>query len=232
MILRLKPLVFGLFCGLALSQTVAAQDEAISTRSKRIAQQIVSVPMLADAPASDFERVAWCHGILSGHMEIAERIKDEDPVMRTIGKSYLKTYEAALSLSEAGKTDAGRALGEKARMAGNKSWDEARAADIARQTGAYLNWSLPGDCERATLAISGHPDLFAEMADEDEAQIINKTLASGDTKGAKSVLTLNIPAKSTVKAKTKPQSKTRSLQSKTGKTQAKKPSQTLDPTHN
>lgn len=159
----------------ALAQTVSG-DQAISTHTKRVSSQVLPTPSIDQAPKSDFERVAWCHGILSGHMEMAVRVHEEDEVMKTIGQSYLKTYEAALTLSAEGQTDAGRALAEKARDTGFHQWDEASKASIDKQTGAYLNWSLPGDCERAAVTISGHPNLFEEMATAKESETIAETL--------------------------------------------------------
>lgn len=139
-------------------------------------------PTIEDAPADDYQRVAWCHGILSGDMELAERIASLEPVderIQTIGRSYLRAYEAALTLSGQGKTEAAHAVAEQARQRGYDGWKGAREADIRKAAYAYDTWQLPGDCEHAAVRLSGHPNLFAEMATDEEAQAVAAALSSG-----------------------------------------------------
>lgn len=139
-------------------------------------------PTIDDAPKGDFERVAWCHGILSGDMELAEIIAPLEPVderIQTIGRSYLRAYEAALTLSSEGKSASGRATAEMARQRGYNAWAHARTAEIRKAAYAYDSWQLPGDCEHAAVRISGHPNLFAELATDAEAAVISETLNSG-----------------------------------------------------
>lgn len=143
-------------------------------------------PTIDDAPADDYQRVAWCHGILTGNMQLAEQISSIEPVdqrIQTIGRSYLRAYEAALTLSGKGKTPEGFALADKARQHGFDAWDGARKAEVHKAAYAYATWQLPGDCEHAATRISGHPNLFAEMATDEEAQVIADTLNSGGPRG-------------------------------------------------
>jgi hypothetical protein len=164
---------------------VPDEDGPIATKGKRIAGQILPVPLIEEAPANDFERVAWCYGILSGHMDIAERIGDNDPEIRAIGKSYLKTYEAALTLSTEGQTTEGHKRASEWQKTGFQSWATVRAATKDKQGGAYMNWMLPADCEKASVRISGRPNLFAEMQDEKEAALIGATLKRGPQSASK-----------------------------------------------
>ncbi len=139
-------------------------------------------PMIDDAPADDYQRVAWCHGILSGDMELAEQIGSLEPVderIQTIGRSYLRAYEAALTLSGRGKSEAAHAIAEQARRRGYDSWKGARDAEIHKAAYAYDTWQLPGDCEHAAIRLSGHPNLFAEMATDEEAEAVTAALNSG-----------------------------------------------------
>jgi hypothetical protein len=178
---------------LSLVSTVAlADDEVIATNVKALKSQIIPSPVLSDAPEDDFNRVAWCHGILSGHMDLAERIASQEPVsemMQSIGASYLRTYEAALTLSAEGKTDKGRKSAEVARQKGFDGWEAARTADMDMAVGAYINWSLPGDCERATIAVSGKPDIFKVMQTDDEASLIADTLKPASERSRLDVFT-------------------------------------------
>lgn len=158
---------------------VAQEDGPIATNVTGIKEQVIRTPVIADAPADDFNRVAWCHGILSGHMDLAERISDAEPLsqeMEKIGASYLRAYEAALTLSKKGEAAEGRKSAETAREKGFNGWEEARKAPKGQAAGAYINWSLPGDCERAAKALSGHPDIFKEMQTEEEAKIIAEAM--------------------------------------------------------
>ncbi len=140
------------------------------------------IPTIHDAPPDDYQRVAWCHGALTGDMELAEQIAPLEPVdesIQTIGRSYLRAYEAALTLSGKGKTEDGHALAEKARQAGYDGWADVRKAELKKAAYAYDTWQLPGECEHAAVRLSGHPNLFAEMATDDEAKAIEAALNSG-----------------------------------------------------
>jgi hypothetical protein len=138
-------------------------------------------PYIEEAPTDDFQRVAWCHGTLSAHMELAEKIKDIsplDPQIQAIGASYLRAYEAALTLSKKGENETGHSAAEGARQKGYNSWALARKAKIEKTAWAYNTWQLPGECEQATVRLSGHEHIFAEMATDEEADIIAATLSS------------------------------------------------------
>lgn len=149
----------------------------------RNADGTLHAPDLSDAPSDDFLRVAWCHGVLSGDMELAEIISSiypEDKDLRLIGTSYLRAYEAALTLSGKGKSDADHQKAEDVREFGYNEWAAARDdVNLKEAAGTYANWQLPGDCEHAAVRLSGHPNLFAEMATDEEVDAITAALTSG-----------------------------------------------------
>lgn len=166
----------------AKTKAAATSSSAAATPKSRSDADTLHVPTIEDAPKSDFERVAWCHGVLSGDMQLADlidKVEPKDPQITMIGVSYLRAYEAALTLSAQGKTATGHTVAEKARQKGFNEWDQARKAEIHKTAWVYDNWQLPGDCEHAAVRLSGHPNLFAEMATEDEAKTINEVLNSG-----------------------------------------------------
>jgi hypothetical protein len=157
----------------------AANDPAVTGRN---ADGSLHAPNLDDAPKDDFLRVAWCHGVLSGNMEVAEQVDSVMPVddqIQMIGMSYLRAYEAALTLSGKGKDEAAHKKAEDVRDFGYNEWAATRAAPTKEAAFAYANWQLPGDCEHAAVRISGHPNLFAEMATEKELDAIALALNSG-----------------------------------------------------
>ncbi|ESQ86212.1 hypothetical protein AEAC466_03180 [Asticcacaulis sp. AC466] len=188
-------------CALALSAISAeAKPKAQPTTAKKAASaQVIPAanspavtgrntdgslrtPILEDAPSDDFLKVAWCHGILSGNMEIAEMIDSVAPVddqIQKIGMSYLRSYEAALTLSGRGKDEAQHKKAEQVRDYGYNQWSATRAAPPKEAAFAYANWQLPGECEHAAVRLSGHPNLFAEMATDEEATAIAAALSSG-----------------------------------------------------
>jgi hypothetical protein len=157
----------------------AADNAAITGRN---ADGSLHSPTLEDAPKEDFLRVAWCHGILSGNMEMAEMVDSIMPIddqIQTIGVSYLRAYEAALTLSGKGKDAVQHKKAEEVRDYGYNEWAAARAAPTPEAAYAYANWQLPGDCEHAAVRLSGHPNLFAEMATDKEMDAIELALNSG-----------------------------------------------------
>lgn len=115
------------------------------------------------APADDFGFVAWCDGVLAGHMDIAERVKDVlpiDEVQQKVGKAYLRAYVRALDGSAEGRTEEGRRRADQLRQDGWSKWDKARAADHTLAAETYLSYQLPGRCEHAAIRLSKNPNLF------------------------------------------------------------------------
>jgi hypothetical protein len=190
-------------CAFAFSATIPVdaattkkRPSVASTAKKAVAKPVANAPVITgrnsdgslhaptldDAPKDDFLRVAWCHGVLSGNMEMAELVDSVMPVddqIQTIGLSYLRAYEAALTLSGKGKDEAQHKKAEEVRDYGYNEWAATRTAPTKEAAYAYANWQLPGDCEHAAVRLSGHPNLFAEMATEDELNAIALALSSG-----------------------------------------------------
>jgi hypothetical protein len=152
---------------LAAQQTPPADDAPMATQ--RSTPRIPAgppvdpnnLPLPAGAPADDFGLVAWCHGALRGHMALAAQIGETDEEQDTIGREYLKGYDAALTAAAQGKTKKGAAEAKAAREAGYNSWEAARtSSNPAIQKDTYLGWQLPGRCEHAAKRIAGNPNLF------------------------------------------------------------------------
>ena len=121
-----------------------------------------NLPIPAGAPSDDFGLVAWCHGALRGHMELAERINESDEEQQSIGREYLKGYDLALAAASEGKTASGQSAAASARKAGYDSWESARTSgNRETQRYTYLGWQLPGRCEHAAKRISNNPNLFS-----------------------------------------------------------------------
>lgn len=171
------------------TSVIAVPDGAVDTALQTVREESLTPatidnprgPFIEEAPKDDYARVAWCHGALSAHMALADHVQEVtplDPNMQMIGTSYLRAYEAALTLSKKGENEQGRAIAETARKQGFNSWATAFQADIKKAAYAYDTWQLPGDCEIAAVKLSGHPQLFEEMATDDEMAVIESTLTS------------------------------------------------------
>lgn len=142
-------------------------------RAREPVPTAASEPLPAGAPADDFSFVAWCDGVLAGHMDLAERVRSvmpTDPEQQKIGQAYLDAYEKALARSKEGATEAGRKRATEARAIGWNNWDKARAADLKLAAYTYLNWQLPGRCEHAAIRLSGDKSLFRMAPTLEEAQ--------------------------------------------------------------
>jgi len=151
-----------LLLALALLAADPAADAPVSTVSASVVAPVELQP--AGAPTDDFAFVAWCHGVLSGHMEIAERVQSilpMDEVQQKIGKAYIKGYEQALALAPQGGQAGERERAKAARESGFRNWDKARAAELQIAADTYLGWQLPGKCEHAAKRIAGRDDLFS-----------------------------------------------------------------------
>lgn len=124
-----------------------------------------NLPVPAGAPSDDFGLVAWCHGALRGHMELAKVVDEQDEELDTIGREYLKTYEQALAAAPQGRTPDGEKVATAAREAGYGSWSAARGSgNKETQRYTYLGWQLPGRCEHAAKRLTGGPGPSAALA--------------------------------------------------------------------
>ena len=152
-----------LFALLLAAAAAAGRDRRAPAPVQTQAAETLADRIPAGAPKDDFGFVAWCDGVLAGHMDLAERVQSVlplDPVQQKIGQAYLQAYEKALTGSKEGKTEAGRKRAEAAREIGWKNWGPARKANKQLAADTYLAWQLPGHCEKAAIRLSGDQDLF------------------------------------------------------------------------
>lgn len=186
-----------------LALLLLAQDAPVATAKAHLPPPAATAPAAAPAtgqadadalpqgaPADDFGFVAWCDGVLAGHMDIAERVKDVlplDEVQQKVGKAYLKAYVRALDGSAEGKTAEGRKRAEQLRQDGWSKWDQARAADHTLAAETYLSYQLPGRCEHAALRLSKNPNLFKLTPSVDEVGAISTAVRAPSDAGASTI---------------------------------------------
>ena len=142
------------------------------------------------APSDDFGFVAWCDGVLSGHMDLAAHLADVlplDDVQQDIGHAYLRGYASAMAGSPEGKTEEGKKRAEAARLDGWSRWEAARdTPDRNLAVNTYLAYQLPGRCEHAAERLSHNPQLFARApsAEDVEAMGANTVMGRADAVSA------------------------------------------------
>lgn len=168
----LSAAVLSFLLAAAQQTTPPAEDGPVATQrsTPRIPPgppvDINNLPIPAGAPSDDFGFVAWCHGALRGHMELAKQIDESDEEQEAIGREYLRSYEEALSSAPRSRTTEGARAAAEAREVGYGAWAAARTAQNREtQKFTYLGWQLPGRCEHAAKRLaSGSDVLGAAMA--------------------------------------------------------------------
>lgn len=141
-----------------------------------------NLPIPVGAPSDDYGLVAWCHGALRGHMDLAKQIDEVDEEQEAIGREYLKSYDAALAAAPQGKTAEEARVAAKARETGYDSWAPARTStNRETQKYTYLGWQLPGRCEHAAKRLSAGGDLLgAALASPARVETREPPLPTGD----------------------------------------------------
>lgn len=125
------------------------------------------------APSDDYGFVAWCHGALSGHMELRDLVKDElnelspgpsddDARQKEAGDQYLALYTRALRAAEKASPTVLEQRGRAAAAGGYGMWANAKSAEPRNRMWSYLNWELPGRCERVAKSLEEKSTLFGE----------------------------------------------------------------------
>jgi len=130
------------------------------------------------APKDDYGLVAWCHGALSGQIELdplvekdmdaiegkvkAAQRKADDLAIAKEHRRYLALYEKALLAAEKASPTAIHQRGVDAELQGYKIWGPTRnKAPIWRMVD-WGNWEVPPVCEKAAKRLYDRATLFGE----------------------------------------------------------------------
>ncbi len=137
------------------------------------------------APKDDYGLVAWCHGALSGQVELdpivekdmdslegkakAAQRKASDVAIAKEHRRYLALYEKALLAAEKASPVAIHQKGVEAELQGYKIWGPTRnKAPIWRMVD-WGNWEVPPACEKAAKRLYDHASLFGEALKSEAA---------------------------------------------------------------
>jgi len=135
------------------------------------------------APADDYEFVAWCSGILSGHMELFGRVKPELDaiskrwntleqdekdylVQREEGRKAQARFARAMRAAEAAAPREITPRGQAAITAGVSMWQSINSVDKRDQAYSWLNWGLPARCEKIAASLEQKSILAAAVRRE------------------------------------------------------------------
>lgn len=181
-------LIASLFA-LALAAADTPQPQAAPAEPAREAR------LPAGAPEDDYGFVAWCHGALSGHMELYNQVKDDLDVMsppppgnveatRQAGEMYLGLYSRAMEAAEKASPTVIRPRAQQASARGYSSWTAVRAAATRDRTWAYVNWELPPRCEIAAKRLEERSPLFAEALRQSPVAVPDRRPVASSDAGA------------------------------------------------
>lgn len=135
------------------------------------------------APADDYEFVAWCSGILSGHMELFGRVKPElDAIskrwntleqdekdyalQREEGRKAQALFTRSMRAAEAASPREITPRGQAAIAAGVGMWQQINSVDKTNQAYSWLNWGLPARCEKVATELEQRSILAAAVLRE------------------------------------------------------------------
>lgn len=135
------------------------------------------------APSDDYEFVAWCSGILSGHMELFGRVKPEldaiskrwntleqdekdYAVQREEGRKAQALFTRAMRAAEAASPREITPRGQAAIAAGVGMWQQINSVDKTNQAYSWLNWGLPARCEKVATDLEQRSILAAAVLRE------------------------------------------------------------------
>jgi hypothetical protein len=153
-----------------------AAAPAVDPKPMTEAQMEDAVP--DGAPKDDYGLVAWCHGALSGQIELdpivekdmdaiegkakaAER-KASDAAIAKEHRRYMTLYEKALLAAERASPVAIHQKGVDAELQGYKIWGPTRNKPPIWRMVDWGNWEVPPVCEKAAKRLYDHASLFGE----------------------------------------------------------------------
>lgn len=149
-----------LFFALAL----LAQDPAPAAEP---APAVDELPWPVGAPRDDYGLVAWCHGTLTGYLDLHDQVMPEVTRIETTyrppgrslaedmkvyadlqkqGRKDLKLFERAIEAAEKASIRPIAPIGAAAIKQGRAVWSGASGLPPARIAQEWMSWSLPARC--------------------------------------------------------------------------------------
>ncbi|MBT9472516.1 MAG: hypothetical protein V4514_23230 [Pseudomonadota bacterium] len=151
---------------LFLALALFAQDPVAAGASEP-APQAAEPPYPPGAPHDDYGLVSWCHGALTGYLDLHDRVMPEvtriETTYRAPGSSLkedlkvyadmqkqsrqdLKLFARAMEAAERASIKPINTLGGAAVQRGRSGWAAAANLPKARVAQEWMSWSLPARC--------------------------------------------------------------------------------------
>lgn len=151
---------------LAAALSLAAQDGPIATAREIPTESAESIrrreamayayPLPPGVPADDFGFLAYCDGLISGHVQLGESLGERaDAELLRLGRLERQDFHTAREAGAARMTDAQTAAADAAYDAALERWRPyLDNADADRRQEAFdLFYGLPGRCEHAARRV-------------------------------------------------------------------------------
>ncbi|OXE37121.1 MAG: hypothetical protein CGW95_03540 [Phenylobacterium zucineum] len=130
-------------------------------------QAVDDIPYPPDAPKDDYGLVAWCYGVLSGYLDLHDRVLPEvtrieaafrkpgtrlaDDMavyedMRKLSRTNMKLFERAMEAAERASLRPINQAGAAAIAKGRASWSPAANLPTRTVAQQWMGWTLPAVC--------------------------------------------------------------------------------------
>ena len=140
--------------GPMVTATTAPTESAEALRRREAMAYAYPIP--PGVPADDFGFLAYCDGLISGHLQLGETLgQNADAELMRLGRLERQDFESARTTGAARSTPAQNAVADAAFERAMTRWQPyLNNADAdARQTAFDLFFGLPGRCEHAARRV-------------------------------------------------------------------------------
>jgi hypothetical protein len=183
---------------LLLALALLAQDPAAAGGSSAPAPQAEELPYPAGAPRDDYGLVSWCHGALTGYVELHDKVMPEvtriETTYRAPGSSLsadlkvyadldkqaqkdLKLFASAMEAAERASIRPINTVGAAAVQRGRATWAAAANLPPARVAQEWMSWTPPARCAPTAQRLQKNAKLMGAAFDPG-AEIAPETAAT------------------------------------------------------
>lgn len=169
---------------LLFALALLAQD--VAPAAAEPAPDVVEAPYPAGAPKDDYGLVAWCHGALTGYLDLHDQVMPEvtriETTFRAPGRTIAEDLQVYADLQKQGRKDLklfARAMeaaeraslkpinvrGGEAVKRGRATWAAAPNLPKARLAQEWMSWTLPARCSTTAKALEARAKLLGATFD-------------------------------------------------------------------
>ena len=156
------------------------------------APEVVEAPFPNGAPQDDYGLVSWCHGALTGYLNLSDQVMPEvtriETAYRAPGRTLAEDLKVYADLQKQGRQDLklfARAMqaAEKASLRpiaprgaasikkGLATWAAAPNLPKARLAQEWMSWTLPARCQTTATHLEKNAKLMAATFDTTEPAV-------------------------------------------------------------